>query len=121
MAKTNFTSVDEYIKCFPGDVQKILMSVRNAIKEVIPDAEESISYQIPVFKLNGKVIIYFAGWVNHLSVYPKPRGNGELNKQLAKFKGGKGTIQFPIDKPVPLSLIKKIVKLRVKESLPKSK
>jgi len=121
MAKTNFKSVDEYIKTFPGNVQKVLRSVRKTIKDVIPDAEEIISYQIPTFKLNGKYVIYFASWANHVSVYPKPRGNDTLNKQLSKFKGGKGTVQFPLDKPMPLSLIKKIVKYRIKESLEKQK
>lgn len=116
MVKKNLKTVDEYIKTFPDDVQKVLRSVRKAIKEVVPDAEESISYQIPVFKLSGKYIIYFAGWKDHISVYPKPGSSETLNKELAKYKGGKGTVQFPLDKPIPLSLIKKIVKLRVKES-----
>jgi uncharacterized protein YdhG (YjbR/CyaY superfamily) len=120
MAKTNYTSVDEYIKTFPPSTQKVLHSVRKTIKEVIPDAEEVISYQIPTFKLNGKYIIYFAGWANHISVYPKPRGSESLNKQLAKFKGGKGTVQFPLDKPIPLPLVKKIVKYRLKDTLEKS-
>jgi uncharacterized protein YdhG (YjbR/CyaY superfamily) len=121
MAKTNFKSVDEYIKTFPGNVQKALRSVRNTIKQVIPDAEEVISYQIPTFKLYGKYIIYFAGWANHISVYPKPRSDGALIKELYKFKGGKGTVQFAIDKPIPLSLVKKIVKYRVKENSERQK
>ena len=123
MAKTNFKSVDDYIKTFPVDVQKILKSVRKTIKEGVPDAEETISYQIPTFKLKGKYVIYFAGWANHISVYPKPRSNDALTKQLSIYKGGKGTVQFPLDKPMPLSLIKKIVKYRVKENseIPKSK
>lgn len=116
MAKTNFKSVDEYIKTFPGNVQKILKSVRKTIKEVIPGAEEIISYQIPAFKLNGSYLIYFAGWKNHISLYPKPRNNEALTKQLSVYKGGKGTVQFPLDKTIPLSLIKKIVKYRVKEN-----
>jgi len=115
MAKTNYKSVDHYIKIFPANIQKVLRSVRHTIREIIPEAEEIISYQIPAFKLNGKIVIYFAGWPNHISVYPKPRSNEELNKQLSKYKGGKGTVQFPLDKPIPLSLIKKIVKYRLKD------
>ena len=114
--KNNFKTIDEYIKTYPKDVQKILKLVKLTIKEVIPTSAEVISYQIPAFKLNGKYVIYFAGWQNHISVYPKPRSNETLNKQLAKFKGGKGTVQFPLDKTIPLALIKKIVKYRVKES-----
>lgn len=120
MAKTNYKSVDHYINAFQDEIQIILTSVRKAIKEVIPDAQEIISYQIPAFKLNGKIVIYLAAWTNHISVYPKPKSNEALNKQLAKFKGGKGTVQFPLDKPIPLSLIKKIVKYRLKDISKKS-
>lgn len=115
MAKTNYKSIDHYINAFPDEIQIILTSVRKAVKEIIPEAEEVISYQIPAFKLNGKIVIYFAAWTNHISVYPKPGSNEALNKQLAKFKGGKGTVQFPLDKQIPLSLVKKIVKYRLKE------
>lgn len=120
MAKTNYKSVDVYIKTFPPNTQKVLRSVRKAIKEVVPDAEETISYQIPTFKLNGKYVIYFAGWANHISIYPKPRSSESSNKQLARFRGGKGTVQFPLDKPIPYPLIKKIVKFRLKDILEKS-
>ena len=116
MAKTNYQTIDEYISSLPDDVQNVLNMIRKAIREVIPDAEETISYQIPTFKLNGKYIIYFAGWKNHISVYPKPRGNNALKKELSKYKGGKGTVQFPLKKPIPVSLIKKIVKYRIKEN-----
>jgi uncharacterized protein YdhG (YjbR/CyaY superfamily) len=119
MAKTNFKSIDEYIQTFPGDVQNILKSVRKTIKEVVPNAEEAISYQIPTFKLNGSYLIYFAGWKDHIALYPKPRSNDALTKQLSVYKSGKGSVQFPIDKPMPLALIKKIVRYRVKESFKK--
>lgn len=117
-SKENFKTIDDYIKTFPKDVQKKLESIRQTIKKSAPGAEEMISYQIPTFKFNGP-LIYFAGFKNHVSVYPAPRSVPEFNKELSAYKGGKGTIQFPLDKPIPLSLIKKIVKYRLKENLEK--
>lgn len=117
MAKTNFKNVDQYISTFPEEVQVILEKVRNTIKEIVPKAEETISYQIPTYKTNGKYLVYFAGWKNHISLYPVSISiQGKLKKELAPYKTSKGTIQFPLDKPLPLSLIKKIIKLMVKES-----
>lgn len=121
MAKTNFQSVDKYIAAFPKNVQKILEDVRQIIKEVIPKAEELISYQIPTFRLNGSYIIYFAGWKNHISLYPVTDEIKEkFKKEISSYKTSKGTIQFPLDKPIPFSLIKRIVKYKVKENLEKS-
>lgn len=119
--KTKIKTVNEYIQSFPKDVQKILEQVRLAIKETAPEAEETISYKIPAFKLNGKELIYFAGWKNHISLYPKPGSNEAFTKQLSVYKGGKGTVQFPLDKSIPLSLIKRIVKFRIKENSEKIK
>lgn len=116
MAKINYKSIDEYISIFPVKTQVILEKIRETIKELVPDAEETISYQIPLLKSNGSYLIYFAGWKNHVSLYPVPRGNDSLKKELSKYKGGKGTVQFPFDKPLPISLIKKIVKYRIKEN-----
>jgi uncharacterized protein YdhG (YjbR/CyaY superfamily) len=117
MAKTNFKTIDEYIKSFPRDVQKILEQIRHTIKEVIPDAEETISYQIPTFKVNGNYSVYFAGWKKHVSLYPVSSEMEKSIKELSAYKtSGKGTVQFPLDKPIPLSLLKKIVKYRVKEN-----
>jgi len=118
-SKNNFQTIDEYIKSFPRDVQKKLESIRQTIKKFAPEAEEMISYQIPTFKLNGP-LIYFAGFKNHVSVYPAPRSVPEFKKELSAYKGGKGTVQFPLDKPIPLSLIKKIVKYRLKENSAKT-
>ena len=110
------TNIDEYIDGFPDDVQKILQRVRNTIRKVAPTAEESISYQIPTFKLNGRHLIYFAGYKSHISLYPAPRGSEEFKKELSTYKGGKGTVQFPLDHPIPYGLITRIVKFKVKEN-----
>ena len=116
--KTNFKSVDEYIKTFPADIQKILKQVRQTIKESAPQAEETINYQIPTFKLNGN-LVHYAAFKNHIGFYPGSKAIKDFQKDLAKFKSSKGAVQFPIDKPMPSSLIKKIVKRRVKEMLAK--
>ena len=114
--KVTFKSMDEYIGTFPEDVQKILEELRTTIKTAAPDAEETISYNIPTFKLNGKYLIYFAGWKTHISIYPIPIGSEAFNKQVAKYVEGKGTLKFPIDKPLPLKLITKMVKLKLAEN-----
>jgi uncharacterized protein YdhG (YjbR/CyaY superfamily) len=114
--KVTFQSMDEYIASFPEDVQKTLEELRATIKSAAPAAEETISYNIPTFTLNGKYLIYFAGWKHHISIYPIPTGSESFNKQVAKYVEGKGTLKFPIDKPLPLKLITKIVKLKVAEN-----
>ncbi len=83
----------------------------------MPKAEETISYGIPTFKINGRYVIYFAGYKNHVSVYPAPRDNPEFKKELAEYKGGKGTVQFPLDKPLPLDLISRMTAFRLKVNL----
>ncbi len=118
--KRKFQTVDEYISTFPKDVQVILEKIRTVIKNAAPEAEEAISYQIPVFKLNGN-LIHYAAWKNHIALYPAPRGHETFKKELSVYKGGKGTVQFPLDKPIPLGLIKKITKFRVKENLERVK
>lgn len=115
MAKTNFKSIDEYIKTFPVYVQKILKQVRQTIKEAAPEAEETINYQIPTFKLNGN-LVHFAAFKNHIGFYPAPSGHKAFEKELSVYKSGKGSVQFPLDKPMPLALIKRIVQYRVKEN-----
>ena len=115
--KATFNSIDEYIATFPEDVQKILKELRATMKAAAPEAGEKISYGIPTFTLNGKYLIYFAGWKNHISIYPIPTGSDAFNKQISKYVDGKGTLKFPIDKPLPLKLITKIVKLKVAENL----
>ena len=115
--KVNFNSIDEYIASFPEDVQKILGEVREAIKAAAPDAGEKISYNMPTFTLNGKYLVYFAGWKNHIAFYGAPRGNAEFREDLSAYESGQGTLKFPYDKPVPYDLISKIVKFRVAENL----
>ena len=120
-SKKTVRDIGEYIARFPDDVQKILEKIRTLIKEVVPDAEEKISYQIPTFTLNGSYLIYFAGFKNHVSIYPAPRGTEKFKKELAAYQGGKGTVRFPLDEPIPYGLIKRIVKFKLKENLEKGR
>ena len=113
-------TIDEYIASFPSDVQEILQKIRMTIRKAAPDAEETISYEIPTFNLKGKYLIYFAAYKKHIGVYPVPAGDAKLNEELSVYRTGKGTLQFPLNKPIPYNLITKIVKLRVKENLAKA-
>ena len=114
--KVRFNSIDEYISTFPAETQRLLQEVRETIRTAAPKAGEKISYGIPTFILNDTYLIYFAGWKNHISVYPIPSGSETFNKQVSKYMAGKGTLKFPIDKPLPLKLIKQIVKYRLAEN-----
>ena len=114
-SKQNFQTIDEYIKTFPKDIQKILETVRQMIIESAPNAQEAISYQIPTFKLNGN-LVHFAAFKNHIGFYPGSGANKIFQKDLVKYNSSKGTVQFPLDKPMPLALIQKIVHHRVKEN-----
>ena len=118
--KNSFKTIDEYIKTFPNDIRKILETVRQTIKKAAPDADEAISYQIPTFKLNGN-LVHFAAFKNHIGFYPGSKAIEIFQKDLTKYKSSKGAVQFPLDKPMPLSLIQKIVKHRVKENSAKTK
>jgi len=109
-------NIDEYIAGFPDDVQGILEKIRRTIKEAAPDAEEKISYQIPTFTLKGN-LIHFAAFKNHIGLYPTSRGIDEFKDELSGYKGGKGTVRFPMDQPIPFDLISRIVKFRVKDNL----
>ncbi len=117
--QTGPKTIDEYIAGFPKEVQEILEKTRSTIRKAAPDAEETISYMIPTFTLKGKYLIYFAAYKKHIGVYPVPAADAELNEELSVYQTGKGTLQLPLDKPIPLDLITKIVKLRVKENLAK--
>ena len=117
VAKPKFTSIDDYIASFPPDVQKVLEQVRIAIKRVQPKLEEKISYGIPAFWLNGKYVIYFAGWKNHVSLYPIPVGDDVFNEKISHYVSGRGTVKFPLDKPLPLPLIREMVKLRMADGV----
>ncbi len=109
-------TIDEYIKGFPRDVQGILQKIRIAIANAAPDAEETISYQIPTFKLKGN-LVSFAAYQKHIGLYPAPTGSARFNKELSVHKAAKSTLRFPLDKPIPYELIRQIVRLRVKENL----
>lgn len=111
--KSKINSIDDYIETFPEDIQTILRQVRKTIKAAAPKAGEKISYGIPTFTLNGNYLIYFAGWKHHISIYPIPTGSDAFNQEIASYVSGKGTLKFPLDKPLPLKLITKIVKLNV--------
>ena len=113
-------NVDEYIATFPEATQQLLRKLRKAIREAAPQAEEFISYQMPAYKQNG-MLVYFAGYANHIGFYPTSSGIRFFKKELAGYKTSKGAVQFPIDKSIPLSLVKKMVKFRVKENLEKAK
>ena len=108
-------NIDEYIAGFPRDVQEILEQIRTTIKKIAPDAEEAIKYRIPTFVLNGN-LAHFAAFKNHIGFYPTPSGIEAFKDELSRYEGAKGSVQFPINKPMPLSLIEKIVKFRVKEA-----
>ena len=108
-------TIDEYIAGFPKDVQAILQKIRGIIRKVAPDAEEAIKYQIPTFVLNGN-LVHFAAFQKHIGLYPTPSGIEEFRDELSVYKSAKGSVQFPLDAPVPFSLITKIVKFRVKET-----
>jgi uncharacterized protein YdhG (YjbR/CyaY superfamily) len=118
MITAKATTIDEYIADFPTDVQKILQQIRATIKEAAPEAGEKISYGMPTFTLKGN-LIHFAAFKNHIGLYPTPNGIEEFKEELSAYKGAKGSVQFPIDKPMPLALITRIVKFRVKKSLEK--
>jgi uncharacterized protein YdhG (YjbR/CyaY superfamily) len=117
--KKDITTIDEYIADFPNEVQKLLQQMRATIKKAAPKAEEKIGYGIPTFTLNGN-LVHFGGYKNHIGFYPAPAGLKAFEKELAPYLTGKGTAQFPIDKPLPLGLITKIVKFRVKQNLEKA-
>lgn len=119
--KTDFKSVDEYIKTFPLEIQKLMDKVRKIIIKNAPTAVESIAYGMPAYKTNGKPLVYFAGYKNHIGFYATPTGHAEFANELINYKQGKGSVQFPLNKPIPFELIGRIVRFRVEENLSKTK
>ena len=111
----SYSTVDEYIALAEPKVKKALKDIRKTIKTTAPKAEEVISYQIPGYKYHG-MLVFFAAWKDHISLYPAPWSADSLKKEMSAYEGSKGTIKFPIDEPMPLALIKKMVKYRVKEN-----
>ena len=112
--------VDDYIKGAPKEVQRSLKEIRATIRKAAPGAEEVISYGMPAYKLNG-MLVWFAAHTKHIGFYPKASGIAAFRKELSVYKGAKGSVQFPFDKPMPLGLLIKIVKFRVKENLQRAK
>ena len=113
-------NIDEYIGSFPNDVQEILERIRMTVQNAAPDAKEKISYSMPAFEQNG-IVVYFAAFKNHIGLYALPSGHGAFKEELSKYKSGKGSVQFPLNQPMPYDLITEIVKFRVKENLEKIK
>lgn len=114
-AAKKFGSIDEYIGTFPKEVQIRLEKMRQTIRKAAPQAVEAISYQMPTFKLNGTNLVHFAGYQRHIGFYPVPSGVAAFRKELSPYVQGKGSIQFPLDRPLPYELVKKIVAFRLKE------
>ena len=113
MAKTDFKSRDEYIAACPPESQAYLKQIRKLIHTLVPQAKEKISYQIACFELNGRNLIHFAGWKKHVSLYPVPAGSEAFERQIKPYVSDKGTVKFPLDKPLPVKLIERVVKLHL--------
>ncbi len=112
-------TIDEYIALFPAEVKELLEKIRTAIIQTVPKAEEYIGYEMPAYRLNG-ILVYFAAFKKHISLFPGPTAIDAFKEELSVYKTSKGTIQFPIEKGIPVTLIKKIVKFRVNENLKKT-
>ncbi len=117
--KSDIRDIDRYIRTFPEPVQVILLEIRKTIQAAAPEASETIAYGIPTFKLHGN-LVHFAAHKHHIGFYPAPQGLEAFKEELSKYKGSKGTVQFPLDQPLPLKLISRIVKYRVTANLEKA-
>ena len=117
--KSTPKEIDEYIASYPKDVQEILAKIRSTIREAAPEAGEKISYGMPTFTLKGN-LVHFAAFKKHIGFYPIPSGIEAFKEELSAYKGGKGSVQFPLDEPIPYELISRIVKFRVEENLKKA-
>jgi uncharacterized protein YdhG (YjbR/CyaY superfamily) len=116
-----FETIDRYIESFSENVQSVLEKLRATVKAAAPEAVESISYDMPTFKLNGERLVYFSAWKNHIGLYSIPEGNEAFRRELSPYAGEKGSLRFPLDKPIPYDLVKKVVMLRTKEIRQKKK
>jgi uncharacterized protein YdhG (YjbR/CyaY superfamily) len=121
MDRKQYSTIDEYVASFPEDLQAVLEKMRHTVRQVAPEAVETIAYQMPAFKLNGLSLVYFAAFKDHIGFYPLPSGTEAFKKELSAYKGGKGSVRFPLSKPIPYNLVKKIVTYRVKEIQRKKK
>ena len=108
-------NTDEYIAAFPENVQQVLKQLRETIREAAPQAEEAFSYNIPTFKIRGKNLVHFGGHKKHIGFYPTPSGIDAFKDELSKYKGAKGSVQFPLNEPFPYDLVSRIVRFRVEE------
>ena len=111
----NANPIDQFISTYPPEVQTILQKIRELIQKSAPGAEEAMSYGIPTFKLNGKNLVHFSAFKEHIGFYPTPSGIEKFKKELSVYEGAKGSVKFPLNKPIPYALITKIVQFRVKE------
>lgn len=118
--KTGYTSIDEYIADFSPEIQAILTKIREVIRAAAPDAKEKISYQMPAFELNGN-LVYYAAFKKHIGFYPTAGGISAFQEELSGYKGAKGSVQFPLNKPIPYELIKRITEYRAAENQEKGK
>ena len=116
-----FTSINEYVSTLPENVQKAMSEIIAAIKDVVPDAEEHISYNMPAFKVNDEYFVHFSAWKNHIGMYPIPAGNEAFQKQIEPYRSAKSSLNFPLDKPMPIKLIEKVIKFRIAENLKSAK
>jgi len=121
MAKTNFQTIDEYIAACPEESRAYLRQIRKLTHALAPDAKEKISYQIACFELNSRNLIHFAGWKKHVSLYPIPAGSEAFVRQIEPYANDRCTLKFPLDEPLPLKLIERVVKLHIKENKKKAK
>ena len=117
--KNSFITIDDYINSFPKDIQELLKQIRLTIKNTAPEAIETINYKMPTFQFNGN-LVHFAAYKQHIGFYPAPSGIEAFKKDLSEYKWAKGSVQFPLDKPIPLDLIAEIVKFRVIENSKKN-
>ncbi len=116
-----FTSINEYVSSLPKNAQTAMGEIITAIKAKVPDAEEHISYNMPAFKVNGEYFIHFSAWKNHIGMYPIPAGNEAFQKQIEQYRSAKSSLNFPLDKPMPIKLIEKFIKFRIAENLKSAK
>ena len=114
------TTIDAYVATFPLEVQALLQQIRQVIHEAVPNLGETISYGMPTFTLNGQYLLYFAAYKKHIGLYPAPTGVEEFHEAVALYGGGKGTLKFPLDKPMPFDLIRRVVRFRGKEQAEKA-
>ena len=116
-----FTSINEYVSTLPENAQKAMSEIIATIKAKVPNAEEHISYNMPAFKVNGEYFVHFSAWKNHIGMYPIPAGNEAFQKQIEPYRSAKSSLNFPLDKPMPIKLIEKVIKFRIAENLQDAK